>query len=83
MRARHEAECIVQVGPGDTHPLSFIAGKKIAAFCGIAEPGSFRELILKAGGDIVFFKEYQDHQKYGLADVDYLSSRPAGYRHRI
>ena len=75
MRARHEADCVVQVGSGDTHPLSFIAGKKIAAFCGIAQPGSFRELILKAGGDIVFFKEYEDHQKYGLADVNYLKQQ--------
>lgn len=72
MRARHEPECILDNATGETHPLSFIAGKKVAAFCGIAEPESFRSLIVKLGGEVVFFKEFPDHHRYTSKDIDYL-----------
>jgi tetraacyldisaccharide 4'-kinase len=72
MTARHEPQCVVDHATGEAHPLSFIAGKRVAAFCGIAGPESFRALIEKLGGEVVFFKEYPDHHRYTLQDIEYL-----------
>jgi len=72
MRAQHEPECIVDHSTGEIYPVSFISGKRVAAFCGIAAPGSFRSLIEKLGGKVVFFEDFPDHHRYTLADIDYL-----------
>jgi tetraacyldisaccharide 4'-kinase len=72
MTARHEPECIYDHATGETRPPSFISGKRVAAFCGIAGPESFRELIEKLGGLVVFFKDFPDHHRYNSKDIDYL-----------
>ncbi|MEN6465452.1 MAG: tetraacyldisaccharide 4'-kinase [Syntrophaceae bacterium] len=72
VRARHEPECVVDHSTGEDRPVSFISGKRVAAFCGIAGPGSFRALIEKLGGELVFFKEFPDHHRYTPQDIDYL-----------
>lgn len=72
MTARHEPECVFDHATGETRPPSFISGKRVAAFCGIAGPESFRGLIEKLGGRIVFFKDFPDHHRYTFQDIDYL-----------
>lgn len=72
MRARHEPESIVECASGASHPVTFISGKKVAAFCGIAQPGSFRRLIENLGAEVVFFEEFKDHHSYTPGDVDRL-----------
>lgn len=75
MNARHEPECVLDHSTGAVHPVSFLRGKKIAAFCGIAMPGSFRSLIEELEGEVVFFKDFPDHHRYTAADVDYLKGK--------
>lgn len=72
MRARHEPECIINHSTDEVQPLSFISGKKVAAFCGIAVPESFRASIEKLGGEVLFFEDFPDHHRYTRKDIDYL-----------
>jgi len=72
MRARHEPECVINHSTDEVLPVSYIAGKKIAAFCGIADPESFRAGIAKLGGEVVFFEEFPDHHIYTADNIDYL-----------
>jgi len=53
---------------GTEIPLSFLAGKKIFAFSGIAQPDSFRQTVEGLGGVIAGFRAFRDHHRYTPED---------------
>jgi tetraacyldisaccharide 4'-kinase len=58
---------------GQHAPLSTIAGRRVAAFCGIGNPAGFRHTLTFAGGEVAALREFPDHHGYTRADVDDLS----------
>ncbi len=50
-----------------------IMGKKVAAFCGIGNPESFRKSLEESGADIVLFAKYRDHFIYKDEDLEGLA----------
>jgi tetraacyldisaccharide 4'-kinase len=50
-------------------PVDLLAGKAVAAFCGIGNPASFRTTLEHAGADIIAFRTYPDHHAYNASDV--------------
>jgi tetraacyldisaccharide 4'-kinase len=50
-------------------PLSFLQGKRIFAFAGIAQPDSFRQTIESLGGIIAGFRAFPDHHGYSSQDL--------------
>ncbi len=55
------------------YPIEILKDKKVYAFCGIANPDSFRQTVLSISGDLVGFKRYRDHCRYSQKDVTYLA----------
>jgi tetraacyldisaccharide 4'-kinase len=53
---------------GTELPLSFLAGKKVFAFAGIAQPESFRQTVEGLGGVIAGFRAFPDHHRYTAED---------------
>jgi tetraacyldisaccharide 4'-kinase len=53
---------------GTEIPLSFLAGKKVFAFAGIAQPESFRQTVEVLGGIINGFRAFPDHHRYTAED---------------
>jgi tetraacyldisaccharide 4'-kinase len=53
---------------GHVWPLSALAGRRLAAFCGIGNPAAFRHALAAAGGDVVSWREFPDHHRYAAAD---------------
>jgi tetraacyldisaccharide 4'-kinase len=53
---------------GTELPLSFLAGKKVFAFAGIAQPESFRQTVEGLGGIIAGFRAFPDHHRYTAED---------------
>jgi tetraacyldisaccharide 4'-kinase len=49
---------------GEVEPLTAIAGRRIAAFCGIGNPGAFQKTLAALGADIVYWREFADHHRY-------------------
>ncbi len=59
----------ILVGADGTElPLSFLAGKKVFAFAGIAQPESFRQTVEGLGGVIAGFRAFPDHHRYTAED---------------
>jgi tetraacyldisaccharide 4'-kinase len=54
---------------GGQRPLSFLQGKRIFAFAGIAHPDSFRQTIESQGGVIAGFRTFEDHHRYRAEDL--------------
>jgi tetraacyldisaccharide 4'-kinase len=63
-------------------PVKELKGKKIYAFCGIANPEAFLATVGMVGADIVGSKIYDDHHNYTANDVDdiYSDSAKSGAR---
>lgn len=50
-------------------PLDVISGKAVFAFCGIANPASFKDTLLRINAEVSDFMAFRDHYKYGRKDV--------------
>jgi tetraacyldisaccharide 4'-kinase len=57
---------------GRRSPLETIRGQSVAAFCGIGNPAGFRHTLETCGCRIAGFREFPDHHRYTLKDVDLL-----------
>ncbi len=53
---------------GKTAPLDF-KGKSVFAFCGLANPESFRTTLRNLGVNFSGFVAYKDHYRYGTDDI--------------
>mgnify|MGYP001193105433 CR=1 FL=1 len=62
---------------GETQPVSAIAGRRVAAFCGIGNPGAFRRTLAELEAEMVFWREYPDHHAYSADDRADLSAAVA------
>jgi tetraacyldisaccharide 4'-kinase len=67
-------------GLAKDEPLSYLKGRKIAAFCGIATPESFEKFLRDYGAEIVFRERFLDHYRFTNEDLDavFLESVRAG-----
>lgn len=75
VRTMPRLDCLLHLGdpenagenPGETLAGDFIRKRPVAAFCGIARPDSFREILKESR--IVFFRSFPDHYSYTSGDL--------------
>jgi tetraacyldisaccharide 4'-kinase len=63
---------------GRHEPISSLAGKAVAAFCGIGNPAGFQHTLQLCGYRVIGFREFADHYRYTRADVRTLISWAEG-----
>lgn len=63
-RSCHVGDGLLDLREGRQRALGLLQGKNVVAFCGLANPASFREIIEKLGGRIVRFLPFLDHHRY-------------------
>jgi tetraacyldisaccharide 4'-kinase len=54
---------------GEMTPLAYLKGKKVVAFCGLADPGFFERTLGSVGGSVVKSRRFPDHYRYTPADL--------------
>lgn len=69
----------LRAASGEVQPLSTLAGRRVAAFCGIGNPASFRRALEACGCQIVCWREWADHHPYGPADANVLAHWSAAH----
>jgi tetraacyldisaccharide 4'-kinase len=60
----HKPKDIIRGDNSRQWPISELKGKNVAAFCGIAKPESFKNTLLAAGAQVLFFDVFPDHHRY-------------------
>lgn len=65
----HRPQYLQQFGTAERQPLTFLKGRRVAAFCGIATPESFEKFLRDLGAKLVTRERYMDHYRY--ADEDF------------
>ncbi len=58
---------------GQRVDVNVLAGKRIAAFCGIGNPAGFRHTLGTLGCEIIAWREFPDHHNYTREDMASLS----------
>jgi tetraacyldisaccharide 4'-kinase len=58
---------------GRQQPLESLAGRPVAAFCGIGNPAGFRHTLQRCDYRLADFREYPDHYAYQRDDVEELA----------
>ena len=62
----------------DPQTLAALAGRRILAFAGIADPDKFFATLSEAGLNVVERHSFADHHRYTAADAQMLTARAAG-----
>jgi len=68
------AESNASVAADQQQPLSFLKGRRVAAFCGIATPESFFKFLTDYGAELVARERFPDHYRYVEADFVELAA---------
>jgi tetraacyldisaccharide 4'-kinase len=71
VEASHRPERLLSAS-GREESLSALAGRPVAAFCGIGNPAGFRHTLAGIGCQVVEFREFPDHFSYQRPDVESL-----------
>jgi tetraacyldisaccharide 4'-kinase len=61
-------------GPDGLVDIGLMKDRNVVAFCGIANPESFKETLSSLGCKIVELKNYRDHYRYDQADMTNLDA---------
>jgi tetraacyldisaccharide 4'-kinase len=59
---------------GQMRPIEWLKGRDVYAFCGIGEPGSFRDALVRAGARLRDFRSFGDHYRYSQGDIRKLAN---------
>ena len=62
--SEHVPEKIVFPHGNEEYNTSFLKGKRVIAFAGLAKPNAFRETLIALGAEVVSFKAFKDHHVY-------------------
>jgi tetraacyldisaccharide 4'-kinase len=57
---------------GEDYSLAWGKGKPAYGFCGIGNPGSFEETLVRSGVILKGFRAFRDHYRYSQRDIDTL-----------
>ncbi len=70
---RHAPCALISADGEQQSPLSSLAGRRVAAFCGIGNPAGFRRTLEQSGGNLVGWREFPDHHHYSRAESEDLA----------
>lgn len=79
----HAPDRIILPNRGEMHDPSFINGKRVTAFSGIADPESFKESLLNLGADVVSFMAFGDHYPFTLKDIQKIRKEHESFKGEI
>src|SRR5262249_29456864 len=71
IEARHRPMELVDA-EGGASSIEGLAGRPVAAFCGIGNPEGFRRTLLPLCGSLLDLRVFPDHHDYNAADVESL-----------
>jgi len=66
----HTLKGFTPLSGGDVFPLSQLKGKRVAAFCGIADPIAFFNSVESSGVSLVSTLAFPDHAVYGTREME-------------
>jgi tetraacyldisaccharide 4'-kinase len=72
---RYSTESYIGMKSDEKYSIEDLKGKPVIAFCGIAEPQLFKQLLLKQGIEIKDMHIFPDHYSYTESDIEKISNK--------
>lgn len=72
MDCRHVPKSLQGIHTDESLPLSFLSGKRINIFSGIADPASFEAFLLKLEAIVVYHRRFADHHRYSMREIKHF-----------
>ena len=63
---------VIPLSGGELRPFSQLEGKRVVAFCGIADPAAFFKSVESCGVPLVATLAFPDHSPYGIREMEAL-----------
>jgi tetraacyldisaccharide 4'-kinase len=82
LEAEHSVNCLSRLSRKEEHlSADYLTGQEVVLFCGLGNPGSFRNLAGKLGLKEGLFFEFPDHYRYQEEDIEKIVnlSRQKGF----
>ena len=76
----HKPKDVIKGDHSDQWPVSSLAGKKVCAFCGIANPDSFKKSLLAAQAQILSWDAFPDHHNYNRNELEIIENKFYAYK---
>ena len=76
--ARLQPQDLLLPSTGDVLPLSFLQGRRVFAFCGIARPENFFQSLEALGVSLSGRMAFRDHHRYSFKDLKEIGRRGEG-----
>ena len=67
-------DSIISMDDEDVRDAEILKDEPVAAFCGIAKPEGFRQILLDSQIQLKFFKAFPDHHPYTVQDIKELEA---------
>lgn len=74
-RSIHKPKDIVKGDCGAQKSISELKEKKVCAFCGIANPDSFKKTLSDAQAQVLSFDIFSDHHRYNKNELEKIKTR--------
>ena len=74
IKTHFRLDSIINMENGDVFDAEVLKGQPVIAFCGIAKPEGFRQILQDVQVQLKTFKAFPDHHEYSLNDVKELES---------
>ena len=75
IKAHFRLDSIINMDNGDVCEVEFLKNQSVAAFCGIAYPEGFRQILQDTHIQLKMFKAFPDHHEYSLNDIKELEAK--------
>jgi len=75
IKAHFRLDSIINMENGDICEVEVIKNQSVAAFCGIAYPEGFRQILQDTHIQLKMFKAFPDHHEYCLSDIKDFEAR--------
>ena len=73
----HRPQYLQRVGTAERQPLTFLSGRQIGAFSGIATPESFEKILRDLGAQLAQARRFLDHHRFSVEDLDGVFAQAA------
>lgn len=64
LQSIHKPKRLIRIPKGKSKDISWLKGKRVLAFCGLANPAAFLMTLTMSGAKTAAFHAFSDHQRY-------------------
>lgn len=71
----HRPQYLQAINGDGRHPLTFLEGRRLGAFSGIAVPEGFEKFLRDLGAHVLYTRRFMDHHRFSVDELDHICAQ--------